>query len=180
MGKESGKFLPLPTELCIKLKGRDETGSCCCERTWQNLKEHYGHKLMKIPLIDDTRMMQVAIRRALEKAGHQVLVASDGSDGLQTARSYRPDVILLDLMLPGTTGTAVLRALKTQVETSAVPVFVLSGLSRKNAEKLIEDGAAGYFEKSTALLEENFASLVRALEQMPTTQEKARSVASSS
>lgn len=119
---------------------------------------------MKILLIEDTWMMQVAIRRALEKAGHQVLVASDGMIGLQMARSERPEIILLDLILPGTTGTAVLRKLKADTETSTVPVFVLSGLSQKNAKKLVEDGAAGYFEKSAALLDENFASLVRALD----------------
>lgn len=135
---------------------------------------------MKILLIEDTRMMQVAIRRALEKAGHEVLVAGDGSAGLQAARLTRPDIILLDLMLPGTTGTAVLRGLKNEAETSAIPVLVLSGLSQKNAHKLLEDGAAGYFEKSSQLMEENFAPLVRALEQMRTTQEKARPVASSS
>lgn len=135
---------------------------------------------MRILLIEDNRMMQVAIRRALEKAGHEVVVAGDGSAGLQTACSYRPDVILLDLMLPGTTGTAVLRGLKRQVETSGVPVFVLSGLSQKNAQKLVGDGAAGFFEESTALLEENFASVVRVLEQMRPTHQKASSARSSS
>jgi len=118
---------------------------------------------MKILVIEDSRLFEAVIRRALTKAGHEVIVTADGQEGLDIARSVRPDLVLLDMMLPGLSGTDVLEALKKHPATSDIPVFVLTGLSRKNEEKLLLAGAARYFEKSDLLVRDNFAQVVDAI-----------------
>ncbi|HZQ25807.1 MAG TPA: response regulator [Terriglobales bacterium] len=119
---------------------------------------------MKILIVEDSRMLQAGMKRALVHAGHEVLLAADGKEGLSVARQNLPDLILLDMMLPVMPGTEVLSALKKDASTKQIPIFVLSGLSQKNEDKLLSAGAARYFEKSEHLLEHNFAALVEAVE----------------
>jgi CheY-like chemotaxis protein len=118
---------------------------------------------MRILVIDDSRIMQAGMKRALSGAGHDVTLASDGEEGLHVARQTSPDLILLDMMLPIMSGTDVLSALKMEPSTKDIPIFVLSGLSQKNEAKLLDAGAAKYFEKSEHFLEHNFAALVEAV-----------------
>lgn len=120
--------------------------------------------LMRILIIDDSRLIQSGIRRALAKAGHEVTVASDGNEGLNAARQTLPDLILLDMMLPGVSGTEVLSALKREPATKDIPVFVLTGLSQRNEDKLLKAGATNYFEKSDRFLDHNFSALVEEVE----------------
>lgn len=120
--------------------------------------------LMRILIIDDSRLIQSGIRRALAKAGHEVTVASDGNEGLNAARQTLPDLILLDMMLPGVSGTEVLSALKREPATKDIPVFVLTGLSQRNEDKLLKAGATKYFEKSDRFLDHNFSALVEEVE----------------
>jgi DNA-binding response OmpR family regulator len=121
---------------------------------------------MKILVIEDSRILQAGIKRALTKAGHEVIIAGDGREGLALASTFHPDLILLDMMLPTMMGTDVLRVLKSQPATKDIAVFVLTGLSQKNAIKVLHAGATKYFEKSDLLLGENFASLVQAINDM--------------
>jgi DNA-binding response OmpR family regulator len=118
---------------------------------------------MKVLLIEDSRSLQAGIRRALTKAGHDVTLSGDGQEGLDAARSAVPDLVILDMMLPTLAGTEVLKGLKSQPATSRVPVFVLTGLSKKNEQKMLHDGASMYFEKSDSLLDHNFGPLVDAV-----------------
>ena len=120
---------------------------------------------MRILVIDDSRIIQSGIRRALAKAGHEVTVAGDGIEGLSAARQALPDLILLDMMLPGMSGTEVLSALKKDSTTKDIPVIVLSGLSQKNESKLLMAGATKYFEKSDRFFEHNFSALLEEVEQ---------------
>ncbi len=118
---------------------------------------------MKILIVDDSRMLQAGMKRALSSVGHEVILASDGKEGLAAARQSLPDLILLDLMLPTMSGLDVLSALKTGLSTRDIPIFVLTGLSQKNENKLLSAGATMYFEKSRGFLEHNFAALVEAV-----------------
>ena len=118
---------------------------------------------MNILVIEDNRTLQGAIRRALAKSGYQVTVAGDGHEGLDVACKLLPDLIVLDIMLPGLSGTCVLRALRNQAATKIIPVFVLTGLSQKNERRLLEAGATRYFEKSDSLLDRDFAALIQAV-----------------
>jgi CheY-like chemotaxis protein len=119
---------------------------------------------MKILLIDDSRVLRLIHERALIKAGYEVISASDGEEGLRIAREDNPDLILLDMILPKIAGQDVLRTLKRDPRTKQIPVVVLSGLSRANAEKLMNQGAVEFVEKTDELLENNSQSVVKAVQ----------------
>jgi DNA-binding response OmpR family regulator len=119
---------------------------------------------MKILLIDDDRLLRRTIERTLTKAGYNMICAGDGEEGLHLAAETNPDLILLDMMLPKLNGVGVLRMLKQNSYTKHIPVIVLSGLSQHNEAKLRKEGAAGYVEKSNEVFDNNFASLVSAIE----------------
>jgi CheY-like chemotaxis protein len=125
---------------------------------------------MKILVIEDSRILQSGIRRALTKAGHEVIVASDGQEGLDAASHFHPDLVLLDMMLPTMTGTEILRKLKSQPATKDIAIFVLTGLSQKNEGKLLQAGATRYFEKSDLLMDQNFAPVIHAVDSLKTAQ----------
>lgn len=118
---------------------------------------------MKILVIEDSRLMQLALSRLLGRAGHDVIAIGDGREGLRRARETNPDMILLDMMLPTLDGTSVLRLLKQDPLTRSIPVVVLSGLSQKNEQKLKQSGAAGYIEKSVLDLNGDSSPLLSAL-----------------
>lgn len=73
-----------------------------------------------------------------------MVCAEDGA--LQLAREAKSDLILLDMILPKRSGPEVLQPLKHDPQTAAIPVVVVSSLSDKNRQKLIEDGAEDYLE----------------------------------
>jgi CheY-like chemotaxis protein len=116
---------------------------------------------MKILLIDDSKLQRWAVQKILTGAGHIVVQAGDGKEGLRLALEGKADVILLDMLLPLLDGPAVLDAIKKNPATAHTPVVVLTGLSEKNEAKLIDAGAAAFYQKSmlgtrtgaTALLE---------------------------
>ena len=116
-----------------------------------------------ILLVDDSRLLRTANHRALVRAGYDVIDAEDGQRALELAQEKMPDLILLDMMLPKLSGPEVLRTLKSDPRTSSIPVIVLSALSEKNREKLEQDGAAEYVEKSDDLLRNDSAILVRTI-----------------
>ena len=97
----------------------------------------------KILLVDDSKFLRLATERALTRAGYEVSTAVDGEDALAIARERKPDVILLDMLLPKMAGPDVLKALKNDPETAGIAVVVLTGLSQKNAARLQQDGAIG-------------------------------------
>jgi CheY-like chemotaxis protein len=118
----------------------------------------------KVLVVDDSKLLRMANERALCKTGFQVITASDGEEALQVANDQLPDIILLDLMLPKISGPDVLKALKTNPATSRIPVIVLTSLSQRNEERLLQEGAAAYFEKSTLELDKSSDRLAAAVE----------------
>lgn len=119
--------------------------------------------MTKILLVDDSKFLRLATERALARAGYDVLTAHDGEAALQLAREKRPDVILLDMLLPKMTGPDVLRALKKDPATKWIAVVVLTGLSQKNAVRLQQDGACAFLEKSELGLDKGCEALLVAL-----------------
>ncbi len=118
---------------------------------------------MTILVIEDSRFMRILMERTLTKAGYKAMGAGDGNEGLRLAKEIHPDLILLDMMLPGLDGTTVLRELKQAADTQAIPVIVLSGLSQKNEERLKLAGAVAYIEKSNLKLEIDGRYLLQAV-----------------
>lgn len=120
----------------------------------------------KILLVDDSKFLRLATARALARAGYDVFTASDGEEALKRARAQKPDVILLDMLLPKITGPDVLKALKKDPETADIAVVAFTGMSNKNAERLQQDGAAAYLEKSELGLDRGCERLLTALKEI--------------
>jgi CheY-like chemotaxis protein len=106
---------------------------------------------VRILLVEDSLTIRRANESALHKAGYEVICAEDGESALQQARDSKPDLILLDMILPKMSGPEVLRHLKQETGTAEIPVVVLSSLTEKNREKLMEEGAEEYIEKNTLM-----------------------------
>ena len=119
--------------------------------------------MTKILLVDDSKFLRLATERALARAGYEVSTAVDGENALQVAREKRPDLILLDMLLPKMTGPDVLKALKKDPETKTIAVVVMTGLSHKNAARLKQDGAVAFLEKSNLALDKGSEALLTAL-----------------
>jgi CheY-like chemotaxis protein len=124
---------------------------------------------MKLLLVEDSKFLRQASERALTKAGYEVQTAADGEEALKLARENVPDVILLDMMLPKISGPEVLRELKKDLRTAAAPVIVLTSLSQKNEQKLIEEGAAAYFEKTNLMLDKGPEGLLEVVQNIVST-----------
>jgi CheY-like chemotaxis protein len=118
---------------------------------------------VRILLVEDSRAIRLENERALNKAGYEVICAEDGESALQLAREQRPDLILLDLLLPKMSGPEVLEHLKSNHATAQIPVIVLSALYGKNRDKLMAAGAEDYLEKNS-LMANGQNLLPRALE----------------
>ena len=107
--------------------------------------------MQTVLVIEDSKLLRVQREHTLKKAGFLVVTAIDGIEALTVAREIHPDLILLDMLLPKLDGPSVLRALKADPATAQIPVVVVTGLSQKNAEKLMHDGAAAFLEKNQLL-----------------------------
>ena len=122
--------------------------------------------MTKILLVEDSKFLRLATERALARAGYEISSASDGEEALRIAREKLPDLILLDMLLPKMSGPDVLKALKQDALTKAIPVVVMTGMSQKNAARLQEDGAAGFLEKSALELDKGSEKLLTAVREI--------------
>lgn len=104
---------------------------------------------MKILLVEDSVAIRLENERVLHRAGYEVVCAKDGESALALAKEQQPDLILLDMILPRMSGPEVLEHLKKDEATVNIPVVVLSSLTEKNRQKLVEAGAEEYVEKNT-------------------------------
>jgi len=119
---------------------------------------------VKILLVEDSKPIRRENEKALLQAGYDVVCAVDGESALRFARDVKPDLILLDMILPKISGPEVLQHLKSEPETAAIPVIVVSSLSEKNRQKLIEAGAEEYLEKSEVMPQQGVNLLPTMLE----------------
>jgi CheY-like chemotaxis protein len=119
---------------------------------------------VRILLVEDSKPLRRENEGALQRAGYEVICAEDGETALEMAQEGHPDLILLDMILPKMTGPEVLRHLKSEAKTKDIPVVVLSSLSEKNRQKLIEEGADDYLEKGALMPMRGLNLLPSALE----------------
>jgi CheY-like chemotaxis protein len=122
--------------------------------------------MIKILLAEDSKFLRLATERALARAGYEVSSAADGEEALRLAREKLPDLILLDMLLPRMSGPDVLAALQKEDSTKAIPVVVMTGMSQKNAERLRNDGAFGFLEKSELELDKGSGKLLAAVQEI--------------
>jgi CheY-like chemotaxis protein len=102
----------------------------------------------RVLVVDDEPDVLLLCRLNLQQRGHELLEAPDGSTALELARERHPDVIVLDLMLPGISGYDVLEALQRDEETAGIPVLVLTAKSlRADRERSHGLGASAFLTK---------------------------------
>lgn len=109
----------------------------------------------KVLIIDDELSVQKAISDELTENGLKAIIASDGMEGLEKVKSEKPDLILLDIIMPKLDGVSVLKELQKDSDTSNIPVIILTNLSDKEAFKIsMESGGTDYLVKSDYTLEQ--------------------------
>jgi len=103
----------------------------------------------KILVIEDDRFLRELISKKLAKEGYEVSEAIDGEEGIKKIKSEKPDLILLDLILPSIDGFEVLSKMKDDPIVSSIPVIILSNLGQKeDVEKGLKLGAVDYLIKA--------------------------------
>lgn len=102
----------------------------------------------KILVIEDNAENRYLVTFLLEQRGHEIMTAESGLLGLELAARILPDLILLDIQLPGMDGHAVARALKSDPELRRIPVVAVTSYAMVgDREKCLAAGAEGYVEK---------------------------------
>ena len=103
----------------------------------------------KILIIEDDKFLKELIAQKLVKEGYNIAEAIDGEEGIKKVKSEQPDLVLLDLILPGIDGFEVLSKMKEDSSLVSIPVIILSNLGQKeDVEKGLKLGAADYLIKA--------------------------------
>jgi DNA-binding response OmpR family regulator len=102
----------------------------------------------RILLADDEEDIKIVVKYYLEQRGYEVLTAFDGLDAISMCESSKPDLLLLDVMMPVMNGFEVARRLKANPETANIPIIMLSAASQAESIKEgLEAGARDYIVK---------------------------------
>jgi len=103
----------------------------------------------KILIIEDDKFLRELIARKLTNEGYEALEAVDGEEGLKKLKDEKPDLVLLDLILPGIDGFEVLSKMKEDPALSEIPVLILSNLGQRDeVEKGLSLGAVDFLIKA--------------------------------
>ncbi len=114
-----------------------------------NSKNQTSSSRKKILIIEDDRFLRELIARKLSDEGFVVTEAMDGEEGLKMVREIKPDLVLLDLILPSIDGFEVLSQMKEDEKLKSIPVIILSNLGQKEeVEKGLKMGAVDYLIKA--------------------------------
>ena len=109
----------------------------------------------RVLIVEDEKSLLEAMKIEAEMQNLDIITASTGETGVEVARKEKPDLILLDLLLPAMDGFTVLEKLKKDESTKAIPVFILSNLGQKgDKEQGLKMGAEEYIIKATTSIEE--------------------------
>jgi CheY-like chemotaxis protein len=102
----------------------------------------------RILLVEDNPMNRRVAQFILKSQGYTVLEARDGQEALELLKTHLPDLILMDLQLPGLDGFTVTRIIKQDAATKGVPIVALTAYAMKgDAERALEAGCDGYITK---------------------------------
>ena len=109
----------------------------------------------KILIIEDDRFLIKIYQTKLKKAGFEIELALNGEEGLEKVKTFKPNLILLDLILPKMNGFEVLEKIKTDEAIKNIPVIILSNLGQKSDVKQgMELGAVDHLVKSDHSIDE--------------------------
>ena len=101
----------------------------------------------KILIVDDEEVIRRVLRSLLQKEGYEVIEAEDGGAGVELAKKEDPDVILMDLTMPGMGGLQACRLLKKDEKTKNIPVLVITALGGENNTEAIAAGIDDFVSK---------------------------------
>jgi DNA-binding response OmpR family regulator len=109
----------------------------------------------RILIIEDDEILQKALQEFLASEGFETTSALDGEEGVKAGKENKPDLILLDIVLPKLDGYEVLKAMKSDENTKKIPVVLLTNLgSLSDVQKALDLGATTYLIKADYKLEE--------------------------
>ncbi len=120
----------------------------------------------KILFVEDEQALQKTLGSSIQSEGFEIIPALNGEKGLKLAKKEKPDLILLDLILPKMDGFEVLKRLKSDEETDQIPVIVLTNLeAMEDIQKALRLGATTYLVKANYELDEVIKKIKTALEE---------------
>lgn len=127
---------------------------------------------MKVLIIDDDNFLRTLLESELKQENIEVLLAYDGEDGIAKAKAWKPDVIVLDLIIPKKDGFEVLDVLRETPEGKRAVIFVFSSLAQEHDKsEALALGAREYFTKGEDTVH-HIADTIRLLEPGISTNEK--------
>jgi two-component system, OmpR family, KDP operon response regulator KdpE len=101
-----------------------------------------------ILIINDDRHLLLGLTARLKASGYEVICAMDGTSGIASAQREAPDLVILDLGLPGDDGFQILKRMRALADLAATPVIVLSArAAADNSQYALEAGAVAFFQK---------------------------------
>jgi len=122
--------------------------------------------MKKILLIEDESALQKTLDDFLKSEGYETVSALDGEKGVKLAKANKPDLILLDLVLPKMHGFDVLKKLKEDSKTKTIPVIILTNLETTgDVEKALGLGASTYLVKASYTLKEVLSKIKKELDE---------------
>ena len=119
--------------------------------------------MARILIVDDSPTETYRFREILEKHGHQVLEATNGADGVATARAEQPDLVLMDVVMPGLNGFQATRQLSKGEDTAHIPIVIVTTKDQEtNRVWGKRQGASDYLTKPVdeTLLMQTIAGLI--------------------
>jgi len=129
-----------------------------------------GERKIKVLVIEDDEYSRDALAHLLAAEGYEAELADDGESGLAKAREMNPDIIVLDLSLPGIDGKRVIKMIRSNQTLSSTPILVVTGHSDTEAQSAVDLGADAYLTKPV-----EFDELTRAIAELsaqPTASER--------
>jgi CheY-like chemotaxis protein len=115
----------------------------------------------KIAIIDDDENIIEIFGTKLRSEGFQIVTASNGDSGLKMVAQEKPNLILLDIMMPGKNGTEVLDDLQKNPETSRIPVIILSNVSDEAVIKKVGQFSTHFYVVKALTTPQKLAGLVK-------------------
>lgn len=114
----------------------------------------------KVLIVEDDNSLRDVLAEFLEADGFSVVVAADGEEGINLIRETKPDIILLDVVLPKKDGYQVIKEIKSDDDVKNIPIILLTNLgSLSDIEKALELGVTNYLVKSDYQIKEIVAKI---------------------
>ncbi|PIT92617.1 MAG: response regulator [Candidatus Harrisonbacteria bacterium CG10_big_fil_rev_8_21_14_0_10_42_17] len=108
-----------------------------------------------ILLVEDDRFLSSLLKNRLQKDAFEVETAMSGTEALEKLKTLRPDIVLLDIILPGKSGFEILEEIKSDPQIQNTPVIIISNLGQEgDVERMMKMGAKDYFVKARTSIED--------------------------